>query len=139
MEIKIYDDYPIEARTVREEVFIVEQGFSYDYDEIDDYATHFVLFDGDTPVGACRVFRGETQGEYILGRLAVKKEYRGRALGSMLLDRARKYVETEGGEYLALHSQLQAKEFYSKNGFQEYGEIELEEGCPHIWMRISVR
>ena len=26
------------------------------------------------------------------------------------------------------------KEFYEKQGYQPYGEIGFEEGCPHIWM-----
>ena len=25
--------------------------------------------------------------------------------------------------------------FYEKQGYLPYGEIELEEDCPHIWMR----
>ena len=35
MLIKIYDKLPDEAKKIREKVFINEQGFSYDYDEIE--------------------------------------------------------------------------------------------------------
>ena len=31
-------------------------------------------------------------------------------------------------------TQEQAKEFYKKQGYQEYGDTDSEQGCPHIWM-----
>ncbi len=139
MEIKIYNNLPTEAKTVREKVFIEEQGFSYDYDEVDDIAVHFVMFEDNFPVAACRVFPDETPKTFALGRLAVKKECRGKNYGSMMLDAAKDYVKSTGGEALILHSQLHAKDFYAKNGFKEYGEIEYEEDCPHIWMKFQIK
>ncbi len=138
IEVKRCREFLPEARSVREEVFIHEQGFSYDYDEIDDIAMHFVMFEKGSPVAACRVFESEGKGTFVLGRLAVKKVCRGRDFGSMMLDAAMEYVESVGGDSLILHSQLQAKDFYAKNGFEEYGEIEYEEECPHIWMKKAV-
>ena len=43
-----------------------------------------------------------------------------------------------GYNELYLHSQLRAKKFYEKCGFVSFGEIELEENCPHIWMKKSL-
>lgn len=137
MTTRVFNEFTHEAKMVREEVFIYEQGFSYDYDEIDDIAIHMVMFDDDVPIGACRVFESEKSGIYVLGRLAVKKQCRGRGVGSMLVESVKKYVSHIGGKSLILHSQLQAKEFYAKLGFEEYGEIEYEENCPHIWMKIE--
>ncbi len=137
MEIKFYNKYIDEARRVREKVFMEEQGFSYDYDEYDEVATHIVISDGGVPVGALRVFESGTAGVYILGRLAVKKECRKKGIGTRLVEAAKKYVADIGGKILILHSQLQAKEFYLKCGFTEYGEIEYEEDCPHIWMKAE--
>lgn len=54
MFIKLYDEIPKEAKTIREAVFIKEQGFKEEFDEIDDVAKHVLLFDGDIPVGTCR-------------------------------------------------------------------------------------
>ena len=139
MKIKIYKTLPPEAKAVREKVFIDEQGFSYDYDEVDDVALHFVMFENDLPVAACRVFQGENPKIFALGRLAVKKECRGMNYGSMMLDAAKEYVRSIGGEALILHSQLQARDFYAKNGFKEYGELEYEEDCPHIWMKFQIK
>lgn len=138
MEIKIYDKLPDEAKAVREEVFICEQGFSYDCDEIDDIATHIVMFDGDAPIGACRVYKREEEGTYMMGRLAVKKDRRGQGLGGKLVNCVKEYVSNLGGKSLILHAQLQARDFYLKTGFEEYGEIEYEENCPHIWMRTDI-
>ena len=44
MFIKIYDEIPEEAKTIREAVFIKEQGFKDEFDEIDDVAKHVLLF-----------------------------------------------------------------------------------------------
>ena len=46
------------------------------------------------------------------------------------------YVYTDDkGDSLILHSQCVAVGFYRKNGFQEYGDVEDDQGCPHIWMK----
>lgn len=55
MFIKIYDEIPEEAKTIREAVFIKEQGFKDEFDEIDDVAKHVLLFEGDIPVGTCSI------------------------------------------------------------------------------------
>lgn len=135
MYMRIYKKFPREARELREEVFIKEQGFSYDYDEKDDVAVHIVMFDKDVAIAVCRVFESDDESTYILGRLAVKKEYRGRGIGSKLIAAAEQHIVQIGGKVLMLHSQIQAKDFYERVGFAEYGEIEYEEDCPHIWMK----
>lgn len=43
MFIKLYDEIPKEAKTIREAVFIKEQGFKDEFDEIDDVAKHVLL------------------------------------------------------------------------------------------------
>ena len=35
---------------------------------------------------------------------------------------------------MALHAQCTAMDFYRKQGFEEQGDVEEEEGCPHMWM-----
>ena len=64
------------ARKIREKVFIEEQGFEVEFDNIDESATHILLtIDGD-PAATGRVFPKE-DGVYILGRIAVLPQYRG--------------------------------------------------------------
>ena len=77
MEIKLYSTLPSEAVKIRKLVFVEEQGFKNEFDEI---------------------------------------------------------VYQYKGEYIMLHAQIQAQQFYEKQGGLPYGEIEYEENCPHIWM-----
>lgn len=135
IRIKEYDYLPEEAKKIREEVFIKEQGFLSEYDDIDNRAIHLLAFNKKEYFGTLRLFTKEDDDKtYILGRLAVKKDARGKKIGSMLVNYAVKYVKNKGGKKLILHSQLHATEFYKKLGFIEFGEIEYEEDCPHIWM-----
>lgn len=135
MEIKFYNALPEEAAAIRTEVFIEEQGFKNELDDMDSCAEHLVAFKDDKPVGTCRFFREEDgQDGYIVGRIAVKKEYRGQDIGTELLRAVEKAVKAKGGSRLLLHAQVRAKKFYEKQGYTPFGEIGSEEGCPHIWM-----
>jgi len=124
---------------VRITVFVDEQGFRDEFDEIDNIATHLLMLDdSDHPIATCRVFRKDNTDTYIIGRLAVVKEHRGKGLGAFMLREAENYVASVGGRYLTLHSQCRAQNFYAKCGFMAHGEIEYEENCPHIWMTKQV-
>ena len=135
MTVKSFDYLPEEAQRIRTKVFIEEQGFKDEFDKIDRKAIHLVCFENEKPTATCRIFKGEADGEYILGRLAVIKEYRGKNIGAKMIESAENTVRLKNGKYIILHSQLQAKVFYSKQGYTEFGEVEDEEGCPHIWMK----
>ena len=56
MRTVVYDALPEEARKIREMVFMQEQGFEEEFDTIDDYAKHLILFDGEVAAGTCRFF-----------------------------------------------------------------------------------
>lgn len=135
MEIRIYENLAEDARTIRQKVFMEEQGFKNEIDDIDDIATHIVMYDDNRPVATCRIFAGKDSGQYILGRLAVIKEYRGRNIGTQMLNEAEKVVLEKKVTSIALHAQCRVKEFYAHSGYIEYGEIGDDEGCPHIWMK----
>jgi predicted GNAT family N-acyltransferase len=117
------------------EVFVEEQGFVEEFDEIDPIAAHIVAYDGNEPIGTCRLFYDDERKSYILGRLAIRKKYRGQEIGSLLIKEAEKKVDENGGTRIILHSQCAAAGFYAKNGYREFGEIDDDEGCPHIWMK----
>ncbi len=123
-----------ECYFVRKKVFLDEQGFSYDADEIDDVAHHILFLDDDKPVGTARLFMDE--GHWHIGRVATLKEYRGKGIGKFMintcLDKAKELGESDT---VILGSQYDAKDFYLKLGFEEYGEIFYEESCPHIMMK----
>ncbi len=130
-----YHAVPAEAMEIRQTVFVEEQGFCDEFDDTDGVATHFVLFLREIPVATCRVFRGTGDKDYLLGRLAVVKEYRGYGFGMRMLAEAECFVRSVGGNSLWLHSQSQAAPFYQKAGFVAHGQPDEEQGCPHIWMK----
>lgn len=136
METVIYEGIPDCAREIRRQVFMDEQGFRDEFDEIDDMAVHMVMLDGGKePVATCRVFWDKDTKSYVLGRLAVVKGYRGQNIGSAMVEEAQRYVRKKGGECIVLHAQCRAASFYRKAGFTEFGDSDEDEGCPHIWMR----
>ncbi len=138
MNAKVFDSLPEQAVMIRKAVFMDEQGFRDEFDDTDPKAWHIVIFDGDEPAATCRVFFDEQLGSYVLGRLAVMKEYRGQSLGSQAVGEAEKLVRSKGGKSIILHAQCRVSEFYRKLGYVPFGEIDLDEGCEHIWMKKNI-
>ncbi len=135
MQIKEYKGLPEGAIGIRQEVFVTEQGFTDEFDKVDDVATHLLVFDGERPVGTCRVFMKGGKGVYMLGRLAVLKEYRSKGLGAALVAAAEDAVKRQGGRMVCLHAQEQAQGFYAAVGYTAFGKPDEEQGCPHVWMK----
>ena len=135
MRVTVSDTLPAEAKAIREAVFMEEQGFQNEFDDTDGVSRHLLLWEEGSAVGVCRVFPGETPGAWIFGRLAVLPPFRGRGFGAELLRASEELVSAEGGRTLSLHAQCRAAGFYARLGYTEYGDVELDEGCPHIWMR----
>ena len=96
METKIYNQLPDEAKEIRLEVFVKEQGFEEEFDDIDETAAHIVLFDDSHPVGVCRIFTDPGSGRVMIGRVAVRKAFRGRGLGADIIKAAEKYATGRG-------------------------------------------
>ena len=133
--VKRYSYLPKELLELRESVFLGEQGFMVERDDIDDTAEHIGLYLGDSLVGVCRVY--ECDG-YVVGRIALDKQYRGKGLGGRLLSIAEKIAKDKGGTSIRLHAQTRAVGFYQKYGYEAYGDIEYEEWCEHIWMKKAL-
>lgn len=134
--VRWYEDgLPEGARTVRTSVFMDEQGFVNEFDQVDAHALHLVLLDGGSPVATCRLFRDEASGEWTVGRIAVVRERRGGGLGARVLREAEREAARRGAARLVLHAQVRAQGFYERCGYEAYGKEDLDEGCPHVWMR----
>lgn len=118
---------------VREEVFVKEQGFTEEFDNIDKTCTHVVAYDFDNSIATGRVFVNR-DGNYTLGRICVLKTYRKKGIGRQIIESLEKVAMEKGAKELHLGSQLQAKEFYEKLGYISIGELYYEEGCPHVHM-----
>lgn len=104
------------------------------FDEIDHQARHIVVFNGEIPVGTCRFYWDQERNSYVLGRVAVRKAFRGQSLGLMLVQECEKQVIASKANKLFLAAQVRVKEFYEKQGYTAIGQEFPEEYCPHIWM-----
>lgn len=128
-----------QAAQLRREVFIDEQGFQNEFDEIDPIAWHVLISDGGTPCGTGRTFESPIgSGCYHLGRIAVKKSYRKHHIGSLILKNLEEKAADLGARELRLSAQIQAQGFYEKNGYQAYGPVYPDEHVPHIDMKKTV-
>ena len=46
-----------DAFFVRATVFVVEQGFQVEFDDLDKVSWHLTVYDGEEPIGAARIYR----------------------------------------------------------------------------------
>ena len=126
------DEMVKQCYALREEVFVREQGFREEFDDVDVTAHHLLVTEQGAPVAAARIFPDEAG--YHVGRICVRKDRRGEGLGRLLLAEAERFCRELGGKRLALGAQLRAAGFYEACGFRRVGEEFLYEYCPHIMM-----
>ena len=111
MTFRIYDKLCEDAKQIRTEVFVAEQGFETEFDDTDSKARHIVGYDGEKPVAVCRYFYDEEHKSYMIGRIAVIKECRGLHYGDKILSFAEQKIKQDGGKSVALSAQLRASGF----------------------------
>lgn len=137
MKIEKYNYLPPDAVRIRTEVFIKEQGFSAEaeLDKFDTVATHMVGYVNKTPVATARFFFDEKRGAVLIGRIAVLKKQRHKGFGAEIVAACEKSISKDGYSHVIIHAQLQAKGFYESIGYASAGDIDYEEGVPHILMK----
>lgn len=123
---------------IRETVFMEEQGFTNEFDDIDAVATHITLYEDDELVGCARVFP-INESEYKVGRIAILQEFRKKGYGSILIKACEKQVRVLGGTSVTLDAQVRAQGFYEVSGYVAFGEVHLDEGEPHIFMKKQLQ
>ncbi|MCD7809888.1 MAG: GNAT family N-acetyltransferase [Erysipelotrichaceae bacterium] len=136
MTYQFYEQLPQDAQMIREEVFIKEQGFQIEFDDIDHHCLHLVLYKDNKPVGCARMY--DENGQMILGRIAVLKTYRHLHLGTQILEILENKAKELGYHSVYLSAQVRASDFYKKNGYIRYGEEYLDEYCPHCHMKKDI-
>ena len=119
-------------RSVREAVFVREQGVpeDIDFDGLDPLCYHVLAY--AHPEAAVGTARMQTDGH--IGRIAVLTHWRERGIGTLLV-RALLELAIElrlGAVYL--HSQAHAVQFYEKLGFEKQGDLFFEANMPHYKM-----
>lgn len=130
---KFYGTLPDESKHIRTEVFVEEQGFKNEFDESDNLCLHLVLFENSIPAATGRIFPPEN-GICIIGRIAVRKDFRGNNLGAEAVRLLEEKAREMGAEKTALSAQCRVMEFYEKLGYKASGEVYNDEFCPHIHM-----
>ena len=121
------------AAEIRKRVFIEEQGFRNEFDEIDKNAWHIVMYVKDKPAATGRMFYDEN-GSVHIGRIAVLKDYRGKSAGTCVMSVLEKKAADMGSKTVELSAQVRIADFYTSMGYKPVGDIYSDEGCPHIKM-----
>ena len=101
---------PEEAKDIREKVFVEEQGFKEEFDAADGLSVHLVAFDCGKPVATCRFYRKADTASFVLGRIAVVKECRGRHIGARLIAYAEDMLKNEA-DFILIHAQTRVRSF----------------------------
>ena len=140
MELRFEHGNFDDARIVRTRVFMEEQGFQDEFDDIDDdpRTIHVTLYDANALVGCARTFpdpdRPDQPGRWVFGRLDVLPEARRGGFGAALLAESERLAREAGATEMHLHAQCRVTPFYGRMGYAQYGPVELDEHVEHIWM-----
>ncbi len=122
------------AVKIRHIVFEIEQHFKEEFDDIDAYAYHAAVFEGDKLIGCGRTYVDENKKCHI-GRIAVVEEYRGKNVGTFIVREMERFaVKNFDFVEFVLSAQSVAKGFYAKLGYECRGKVYFEEHCEHIEM-----
>ena len=131
-----WDDAAALARPLREEVFVVEQRvpLELEWDEHDAGARHAIaLAANGEAIGTARLLP-----EGRIGRMAVRKSWRGRGVGAALMRALLDEALAAGMATITLHAQTHAAGFYRGFGFSARGGEFLEAGIPHLEMTLDL-
>lgn len=129
-----------EILRAREAVFVVEQNCPYyDIDGLDYPSLHMFYKNEDGSVQAClRIFeKVDEPGTMQIGRLVTVA--RGVGLGGKILHQAVEWIrENCDANGIYLEAQQYAIGFYAKEGFRVVSDPFLEDGIPHVQMRLQL-
>ena len=135
-ELMPWERARVEASAIRFRVFVEEQGVprSIELDELDALCVHALAYDdAGSPIGTGRLLP-----DAHIGRMAVLEQWRGRGVGSRILESLIDHARARGDREIRLSAQVHAVEFYRRHGFQPVGEIYEEAGIPHRKMRRPI-
>ena len=127
---------------LRSEVFVVEQNCVFlDMDNKDQYCDHLMGWEGNKLQGYARIVPpGISYVESSIGRIVSSPSARGQGIGRELL---RESIATlyrlHGKRVIRIGAQYYLREFYESFGFEEAGNIYLEDGIEHIEMLLLIK
>ncbi|WP_110187106.1 GNAT family N-acetyltransferase [Pokkaliibacter plantistimulans] len=122
---------------LRQQVFVLEQQCLYaDIDGVDPECLH-LLYTGEQEavLGYLRVIPGDT---VRIGRVVVAEQARGSGLAGRMMVSALDYIRQHCAQHeVALSAQAHLTAFYGRYGFVAVSGEYLEDGIPHVDMRLS--
>ncbi len=121
----------VDCLRLRIEVFVLEQGVSpgIELDDADRTCTHVLLRVDGVPCATLRLL-WEPDAVHV-GRLVVKKRFRGGGYGRLLMLAVERLDRVRACGVLRLDAQCQAVGFYERCGYRCYGPVFQEAGIPH--------
>lgn len=127
------------CRLVRDEVFISEQGVppEVEHDADDPRCVHVLAIATDgTAVGTGRLLP-----DGHIGRMAVRKAWRGNGIGGAILALLIEEAREQGHAEVLLNSQVTALRFYRNfdSAFEEVGARFIEAGLEHQTLRLKLQ
>ena len=125
---------------LRARVFIVEQNCPYlDIDNQDLDASHLFLSNTESPpiISAYLRVLPLSESTFVIGRVIVDQEQRGKGVGRRLMREAHRRVAHRPFERFKLSAQAHLQAFYESLGYQTVGSPYDEDGIPHIQMICS--
>jgi len=138
--VKIKDNQK-DAYNVRLAVFVAEQKFQNEFDDIDNICDYVTLYDGEKTIATGRYFpdpKGQ-EDTYVFGRIAVLKPYRENHIGMSVIVALETAAKLKGGKKAILLAEGHAVGFYEKCGFKKTEEHTVyAEGCPCYWMEKNI-
>lgn len=127
-----------EILRARAAVFVVEQDCVYqDLDKVDYESIHFFSQkEGGEVTAYLRLFmKKDEQNTAQIGRVLTTQ--RGKGLGGEILrEGIRAAKEKLSAEEIYIEAQEYAIPFYSREGFEVTSDVFLEDGIPHVEMRL---
>ena len=120
---------------LRVEIFVVEQNCPYqDLDNKDLVSHHLFLEDGDEIIACLRIIpEGVSFKEMAIGRIVVKKSYRGKGISKIMIKKAREFIINGlGKNKIRIFGQAYLKDFYINLGFKQGSDEQWEDGIKHF-------
>lgn len=137
IEIDWHHPFHEKLKAIREEVFIEEQRVPpyIEWDEADDSAIHLLLLDNmQEAIGCARLLPDKQR----VGRMAVRKSWRGKGLGRLLLNHAIALCQAKGWHAIYLSSQTHAIPFYQAAGFKIMSDAYIDANIWHVDMKLEI-
>lgn len=134
---QIFSQLHPDCIAIRTAVFVQEQGFSQEFDEIDARANHVLVYDEGIAAATGRLY-ALSEDTYCIGRVAVLASHRGKHLGAIVVQALETYAREYGAQRIVLSAQCRAAAFYEKLGYTRTDDYHMDELCPHVTMQKTL-